>query len=70
MKQNMGSYDRIIRMFAALLIGGLYFGGVLSGTTAIVLGLLAVILLSTGTFGFCPLYRPFGFSTRKMEKTA
>jgi len=70
MKSNMGSTDRIIRTIVAFVIGGLYFGDVISGTTAIILGLFAVILLLTSVISFCPLYAPFKFSTRKTEKPA
>lgn len=70
MKQNMGSTDRLVRTLVAILIGGLYFTNVISGTTAIVLGLLAVIFLFTASVGFCPLYRPFKFSTKKIEKVS
>jgi len=70
MKSNMSSADRIIRTSVAVIIGGLYFGEVIPGTTAIILGLLAVILILTSTISFCPLYAPFKFSTRKAEKPA
>lgn len=70
MKKNMGSADRIIRAVAAIVIAALYFGNSLSGTAATVLGLLAVIFLVTGALGFCPLYLPFKFSTRKAGSPA
>ncbi|MBI2619204.1 MAG: DUF2892 domain-containing protein [Ignavibacteriales bacterium] len=69
MKHNMGSADRILRSAIALTIGGLYFADSISGTTAIILGLLAVIFLFTGSVGFCPLYAPFKFSTKKVQKS-
>ncbi|QSE95887.1 YgaP family membrane protein [Fulvivirga lutea] len=65
MKPNMGKADRIIRIIIALLIGYLYYTGVLSGTVAIILGILAVIFVATSFISFCPLYLPFGLSTRK-----
>ncbi len=65
MKQNMGTIDRIIRIVAALAVGALYAMGVISGTIAIVLGVLAVVFIATSFVGFCPLYLPFGLSTRK-----
>lgn len=65
MKKNMGSADRIIRTFVALLVAVLYFTGVISGTVAIVLGVLAVIFLLTSLVGTCPLYLPVGLSTKK-----
>ncbi len=65
MKQNMGTIDRIIRIAAALAVGALYALGVISGTVAIVLGVLAVVFIATSFVGFCPLYLPFGLSTKK-----
>ncbi|MBS1764086.1 MAG: DUF2892 domain-containing protein [Bacteroidetes bacterium] len=65
MKKNMGNADRIIRIIAALLIAILYFTHQISGTTAIVLAILAVIFLATSLISFCPLYLPFGLSTVK-----
>lgn len=68
MKANMGSADRIIRAIIAILIAALYFTNVLTGTVGIVLLILAGIFLLTSFISFCPLYLPFGLSTRKKEK--
>ena len=65
MKINMGSADRIIRILVAFVIAILYFANQLSGTTAIILVVLAVIFVATSFIGFCPLYLPFGVSTAK-----
>lgn len=65
MKQNMGSMDRIIRVAVAALVAILYFTGVISGTVAIILGILAIVFLLTSVVGFCPLYAPFKLSTKK-----
>lgn len=65
MKKNMGSTDKIIRIALAVLVAILYFTNVISGTWAIILGFLAVIFLVTSLVGVCPLYMPFGISTRK-----
>ena len=64
MKQNMGGMDRGIRLGLALLVGGLYFTGVIGGTLAIVLGVIAAIFVATSFIGWCPAYLPFGLSTR------
>ena len=63
MKTNMGSVDKVIRILAAILIGVLYFTEVISGTTAIVLLVVAVVFILTSFLSFCPLYLPFGIST-------
>jgi hypothetical protein len=65
MKKNMGSADRIIRTIIAIIVAILYFTGVLSGTAAIILGILAAVFLLTSAVGFCPLYFPVGLSTKK-----
>lgn len=64
MKKNMGNLDRGIRVVIALVIAVLYFTGQITGTAAIILGILAVIFLATSLVGTCPLYLPFGLSTR------
>ncbi|HEY9122214.1 MAG TPA: DUF2892 domain-containing protein [Brevefilum sp.] len=65
MKKNMSSTDKIIRLVLAALIAVLYFTNVISGTWAIILGILAVIFLVTGLVGVCPLYKLLGISTKK-----
>lgn len=67
MKSNMGSADKMVRLITAALIAVLYFTNVISGTFGIVLLALALIFVLTGLIGFCPLYLPFGISTRKKE---
>ena len=63
MKKNMGSIDRGFRAALAVLVAVLYFTGVINGTVAIVLGVLALVFLATSFVGTCPLYLPFGLST-------
>lgn len=65
MKKNMGSADRVIRILVAVAVIALYFGNLISGTTAIVLLVLAGIFILTSFISFCPLYLPFKLSTRK-----
>jgi hypothetical protein len=61
----MGTIDRVIRLLVVVLIAALYLGGQLSGTVAIVLGIVAVAFLVTSLLGWCPAYLPFGISTRR-----
>ena len=63
MTKNMGSVDRIVRLVLAVAVAVLYFTNLISGTAAIILGILAGIFLLTSFVGFCPLYAPFKFST-------
>lgn len=65
MLKNMGLWDRIGRSVFALIVLVLFLTKLIDGIFALILGVLAMILLLTGFFGFCPLYLPFKFSTRK-----
>ena len=67
MKQNMGSIDKIVRVLVAVVIGILYFTDQITGTSAIILGIFAVIFLLTSAIGFCPLYLPLKLSTIKKK---
>jgi hypothetical protein len=67
MKANMGLVDRAIRVVLAVIVGVLYFTGQISGTLAIILGVLAIVFLLTSLISFCPLYLPLGISTKKSE---
>jgi small-conductance mechanosensitive channel len=68
MKKNMGNIDRTVRVIIAILIAVLYFTNVISGTAAIILGIIAVAFVLTSMMSFCPLYLPFGWNTAKKEK--
>lgn len=70
MKSNMGSKDRLIRILAAVVVAALYFTDQITGTAALVLGLLAIVFVLTSALGFCPLYAPFKFSTKKRTERA
>jgi hypothetical protein len=58
MKQNVGGFDRVLRiglglvLIAASLLG--YIG---------VWGWIGLVPLATGAFRVCPAYLPFGLST-------
>ena len=67
MVKNMGTVDRIVRIALAVVVAILYFSGAISGTVAIILGIFALIFVVTSFVGFCPLYVPLKFSTRKDE---
>ena len=63
MTQNMGNTDRIIRAIlgVAIIVVAFY--------TSMWLAVIGVILLATAAVGWCPLYMPFGFSTRPADET-
>lgn len=69
MEKNMGNLDRIIRTLLAFVVILLYLFGLISGITAIILGIFAVIFLLTSFVSFCPLCVPLKISTlRKSDK--
>ncbi len=67
MTKNMGLVDRLIRTVLAVVVIALYATGQISGTAAIILGIVAAVFLLTALIGFCPAYLPFGIKTTKGE---
>lgn len=67
MKKNMGSADKTIRVFIAAIVALLYFTGVITGTLAIVLMILALVFVITSLISFCPLYPILGINTNKKK---
>ncbi len=65
MKKNMGRIDQTLRLLAAAVIAILLIAGILKGTAAVVLAILAAVFVITTFVGFCPLYKPLGISTKK-----
>ena len=67
MKLNVGTIDKAVRILAAVIIAGLYFANIISGTIAIILLVVAGIFIVTSMISFCPIYWTLGISTRKKE---
>jgi hypothetical protein len=65
MKANMGSTDKAIRIVIAIVLGVLIYANVVTGTLALVLGIVGAIFVLTSLVSFCPLYRIFGMNTCK-----
>jgi hypothetical protein len=64
----MGTADKIIRLTVVAIIVILYLAGQLTGTAAIILGIVAVAFLLTSLISWCPTYVLLGgISTRKKE---
>jgi hypothetical protein len=62
--QNVGTLDRFLRIVAGITIVGMAVAGIPGAPVAWASVTVAVILLATGTMGFCPLYAILGLSTR------
>ena len=67
MKKNVGIFDRILRIVLAVLAVVLYLSGAVSGSIAIIFGILAVAFLVTGFAGYCPMYGACRISTQRTE---
>ena len=70
MTKNMGVIDRSLRLLAVAIVGVLYLTHSISGTLAAVLGVIAILFVVTSVMGYCPMYIPFGLSTRKEAQTS
>lgn len=64
MKKNMGTIDRVLRVILAAVIVALYLTQVITGTTAVILMVLAAVFVLTSSVSFCPLYLPFKINTK------
>jgi len=68
MKKNEGTADRVIRVILGFIL--IYIGAIqmdLSGVLAYIVVLVGIILLITGTTGFCGLYTVIGINTLKKK---
>jgi K+-transporting ATPase A subunit len=68
MKTNMGSMDRMVRLFIAVILGLSAFNGMITGVWAVVAYAVTAIFILTSLVGFCPLYAVFGISTCSLKK--
>ncbi len=60
MKANVGGIDKVVRIVAGLAILSLFF--ILEGS-ARWWGLVGLVPLATGIFGYCPAYGILGINT-------
>jgi hypothetical protein len=61
MKQNIGNFDRVLRIVIGLTIGAL---GIVYNSWW---GLIGLIPILTAFVRWCPLYLPFGLSTLRKK---
>lgn len=68
MKKNVGTIDKIVRLIlAAVLLIIAFATNLAGGVWSYILVALAAILIFTSLISFCPIYWPFGLSTRAKE---
>ena len=63
MKRNLSNIDRVVRVTLAIMLMTLYFTGVITDTTGIILTSIGGVLLLTSGISFCPLYTLVGLNT-------
>lgn len=63
MTVNEGTLDRTVRAVVGVLLVAAWLLGWLTGTLAVVLGIVGIVLLATAASGFCPMYRLLGMNT-------
>ena len=68
MKKNVGKLDTLLRLILGLALIAAYFMHLTEGTVGIVLSVFGLVLILTGTIGFCPLYLPFNIKTKSKEE--
>lgn len=59
----MGSADKAIRILIALALGVVIYLQVVTGTLALLLGIVGGVFVLTSLVSFCPLYRLVGVNT-------
>ena len=65
LKMNMSKQDKLIRVLIAFGIAMLFYFQIITGLLGITLMLIAIAMLLTCLFRFCPLYKACGYSTNK-----
>lgn len=68
MHSNMSPVDRTVRVLFAAMVAFLILVKFITGTLALVLGIIGGVLLLTAFINFCPLYKIFGISTKGKGK--
>jgi hypothetical protein len=63
MVRNESNVDRTVRALVGAVLLIAWVAGWLTGTLAVVLGVVGIVLVATAAMGFCPMYRLLGIST-------
>lgn len=63
MEKNVGRTDSVIRIIVAVIL--LYFMDKMESKVQIIMVILAAALILTALKGYCLLYLPFNYSSRK-----
>lgn len=69
MKTNVGTVDKVIRFLIAAAAAALILTNTITGTVAIVVGIIGGVMLVTGLTGFCGLYKVLGMNTCQVKES-
>ncbi len=64
MSTNVGTLDRIARIVLGVALIAFALGYIAPGTSWSWVGWIGLVPILTAAFSTCPLYTPFGISTR------
>ena len=64
---NVCGLERVVRLVLGVVLIGLAYFGIVTGTGAIVAYVIAAIALVTGLFKFCPVTALLGINTCKAK---
>ncbi len=64
MTNNVGTFDRLLRVVLGFVLLTLTFSGFIGWW-----GLIGVVPVITAAVGFCPLYQVLGFSSCPLQKS-
>ena len=68
MDRNIGPEDRVVRIVVAIGLAIVLYMQVLTGTAAIVAGIVAAYLLLSGLLARCLIYKPLDIDTSIQEQ--
>ena len=69
MRQNLSSYDRVIRILLATVLTGFLVRQDFSTPILLAWLLVPLTLLPTGIAGFCPFYAILGIATHHQSRS-
>lgn len=61
----MGTADRVVRAIIAVILAYLVFSKTVGGVLAVILAIVALAMVVTAAFAYCPPYALLGISTCK-----
>ena len=68
MDRNIGPEDRVVRIVVGIALAIVLYLQVLTGTAAIVAGVIAAYALLSGLLARCLVYKPLGIDTSIQEQ--